>query len=209
MKSDSFVNLACKHPSLVLFADDVVSLVSSDCDLPRAAAGQTARTRAGRKNKKPRTVKFRWALVHKWLCRQPEWNKAAFLLPQKGNGPGVAPNQSSQFAAPSSLRPLYLRSHALGSDREKEKKDRWHRRLEMRFLCGAAGLTRRKRVQQTERTAAVSSCCAFDLTGALVEVVRARVNPEHTGESTDPELYEDGGGIISKRLCQNLYHCPW
>lgn len=135
--------------------------------------------------------------------------KLPFLLPQKGNGPGVAPNQSSQFAAPSSLRPLYLRSHALGSDREKEKKDRWHKRLEMRFLCGAAGLTRRKRVQQTERTAAVSSCCAFDLTGALVEVVRARVNPEHTGESTDPELYEDGGGITSKRLCQNLYHCPW
>lgn len=53
MKSDSFVNLACKHPSLVLFADDVVSLVSSDCALPRAARSCGSNSEnEGRKKKK-------------------------------------------------------------------------------------------------------------------------------------------------------------
>lgn len=54
MKSDSFVNLACKHPDLVLFADDVVSLVSSDCDLPRAAwsCGSNSEKEGRKKNTK-------------------------------------------------------------------------------------------------------------------------------------------------------------
>ena len=166
------------------------------------AAGQTATTRAGEK-KKWRTVKFRWALVHKWLCRQPEWNKAGFLLPQKGNGPGVAPNQSSQFAAPSSLRPLYL---WVVTEKRKRKiadtsSSRW---------SSSAGA---ESSSANWEDRCIELLCLWPDRSSSWGGSSQTTEPTQSTPERGPILNckRKGGEIISKHLCQNLYHqpCVW